>query len=55
MQAHAKKLDDPLELQKYVTGQKGKAMHVSFDPEEGPNFGIDDIEHLQQVFGKMTP
>lgn len=55
MENHAKKLDDPIELHKYVTGQKGNALHLSFDPEEGPNFGSEDVETLEKMFGKMTP
>lgn len=55
IEAHTKKLDDPIELQKYVTGQKGNGLHLSFDPEEGPNFRLEDVESLEQMFGKMTP
>ena len=54
MEDHMKKLDDPLELQKYVTGQKGKTMRVAFDPEDGPQFRTEDIEVLSKLYGNMS-
>lgn len=50
-----KKLDDPIELQKYITGEKGKTLHVNFDPEDGPTFTPEDVKVLEKVYGKMTP
>ena len=32
MEEQLKKLDDPEELMKYVSGQKGKALNMSIDP-----------------------
>ena len=48
-----KKLDDPIEIQKYISGQKGKTFQVSFDPQSGPNFKPEDIETLENIYGKM--
>lgn len=33
-----KELDNPYELNKYLTGQKGKVFHFNLDTDEGPEF-----------------
>lgn len=33
-----KELDNPYELNKYLTGQKGKVFHFNLDSDEGPEF-----------------
>ena len=38
MEEQLKKLEDPDQLMKYLTGQKGKAMNMSIDPSDGPQF-----------------
>jgi hypothetical protein len=49
-----KDLDDPNELNKYLTGKKGKAFHFNLDMDAGPEFSQDDIEDLQKMYGEMT-
>lgn len=51
MEKNMKKLDDPNEIQKYLTGKMGKTMHINIDPEEGPTFSPEDIQHLQNLYG----
>ena len=49
-----KKMENPDELSKWVRGQKGKTVHVSFDPQHGPIFEREDIDKLKDMYGQMT-
>lgn len=39
-----KKLDDPDQLHKAITGKLGKVINLSFDPKEGPKLSEDELE-----------
>lgn len=49
-----KKLNNPYELTKYLSGEKGKVFHFNMDMEEGPAFTAQDIEELKNIYGEMT-
>jgi len=34
-----------------VTGKKGKVMNINIDPDDGPQFSKEDIDHLQGLYG----
>lgn len=49
-----KELDNPYELNKYLTGKKGKVFHFNLDTGEGPEFSEGDIEDLKRIYGEMS-
>jgi hypothetical protein len=49
-----KKLDNPYELTKYLSGEKGKVFHFNIDMEDGPSFSPEDLDELKRIYGDMT-
>ena len=43
MEKHMKRLEDPDQIQKYISGEKGKVLSLNFDPEQGPQFDPEDL------------
>ena len=49
-----KKIEDPYQMRRYLTGEEGRVMQINFSPDDGPNFNENDINHLKSMFGEMT-
>lgn len=49
-----KKLDNPYQLNKYLSGEKGKVYHFNIDMQDGPSFSPEDLEDLKKIYGDMT-